>query len=78
MIRNYEQLSRKVVKWNKEHSIKLELYRTYNNSFKCWGNPKGYKYSLYISEGDLIAQGQLATVVEDLNCNKYYSKLLIL
>ncbi|QBJ04207.1 hypothetical protein [Fusobacterium phage Fnu1] len=78
MIRDYESLARKVVKWNKTHSIKLELYRTYNNSFKCWGNSKGYKYSLYTNEGDLIAQGQLKTVIEDICCNKYYSKLLIL
>ena len=78
MIRSYESLASKVKKWNKKNFIKLELYRTYKDSFKCWGNSKGYKYSLYTENGDLIAQGTLQGIREELLFDKYYSKLLYL
>lgn len=78
MKKTYEQLASKVKKWNKENSIKLELYRTYKDSFKGWGKSQGYKYSLYTENGDLVAQGTLQAILEDLLFNKSYSKLLYL
>ena len=76
MIRSYKSLASKVKKWNKTSSIKLELYRNYNSNWKSWGNSKGYKYSLYTENGDLVAQGTLQAILEDLLFNKSYSKLL--
>ena len=46
------------------------------SKWKSWGNSKGYKYSLYLENGDLVAQGTLQLLLEDLLFNKSYSKLL--
>jgi hypothetical protein len=76
MIRSYNELARKVVKWNKENSTKIELFRTYKDSYKTFGNSKGYKYSLYTENGDLIAQGTIQGIIQDLLLTRYRELLV--
>lgn len=71
MIRSYNELARKVVKWNKENSTKIELFRTYKDSYKTFGNSKGYRYSIYNIDGDLIAQGTIQGIIQDLVLTQY-------
>lgn len=71
MIRSYNELARKVVKWNKKSDVKLEVFKTYKNSYKCFGNSKGYRYSIYTTNGDLIAQGTIQGIIQDLLLTRY-------
>lgn len=71
MIRSYNELVRNVKNWNKKYNSKLELYRTYNKSYKKFGNSRGFRYSIYTSEGDLITHGTIQTVIDDLLFTSY-------
>ena len=71
MIRSYNELARKIRNWNNKYDTKLELYRTYKDSYKCFGNSKGYRYSIYTTNGDLIAQGTIQGIIQDLILTRY-------
>ena len=71
MIRSYTDLARKITKWNKEHNTKIELFKTYKDSYKTFGNSKGFRYSIYTTEGDLIAQGTIQGIIENLLFTQY-------
>lgn len=71
MIKSYNDLARKVIKWNKKSDVKLEVFKTYKDSYKCFGNSKGYRYSIYNIDGDLIAQGTIQGIIQDLVLTQY-------
>lgn len=71
MVWNYKQLLKRVNKWNEEKKDCLTLNRTYRNNWKKWGNSRGVKLSLWDSDANLLASGNLQDVIDSLNDTQY-------
>lgn len=71
MVWNYKQLLKRVDKWNSEKKDCLTLNRTYRNNWKKWGNSRGVKLSLWDSDANLLASGNLQDIINTLNNTQY-------